>query len=130
MNDLAEHKKPRALVVDDDEDMVGFVSLALKSAGFEVESCGDGMAALEMFRSSPFDVVMLDVRMPRLSGISFLKNLRLAPGSMHRIVLLSAMDDQKLQREALDAGAVAYLVKPASVRAIVEAATGRISADR
>ena len=130
MNDLADHKKPRALVVDDDEDMVGFVSLALKSAGFEVESCGDGMAALEMFRATPFDVVMLDVRMPRLSGISFLKNLRLAPGSKHRIILLSAMDEQKLQREALDAGAVAYLVKPASMKAIVEAATGRNAADR
>ena len=118
----------RALVVDDDEAMVAYVSSALKSAGFQVESCGDGMTALERFKASPFDVVVVDVRMPKLSGISFLKNLRLPQGSPYRIVLLSAMDDEKLRREAHDAGAVAYLVKPASVKAIIEAATGNTAA--
>jgi DNA-binding response OmpR family regulator len=118
----------RALVVDDDEVIVAYVSSALKSAGFLVESCGDGMTALERFKALPFDVVVVDVRMPKLSGISFLKNLRLPQGSPYRIVLLSAMDDEKLRREAQDAGAVAYLVKPASVKAIVEAATGVSSA--
>ena len=124
MNDETPSKVLRALVVDDDEAMVEYVSRVLRSAGFAVETCGDGMAALDQFRANPFDVVILDVRMPRLSGISFLKNLRLPPGSPHRIVLLSAMDDPKLQREALDAGAIAYLVKPASAKAIIEAATG------
>jgi DNA-binding response OmpR family regulator len=118
----------RALVVDDDEAIVAYVSSALKSAGFQVESCGDGMTALERFKASPFDVVVIDVRMPKLSGISFLKNLRLPQSSPYRIVLLSAMDDEKLRREAHDAGAVAYLVKPASVKAIIEAATGNTPA--
>ena len=130
MGESTSNEKLRALVVDDDEAMVEYVSRALKSAGFQVESCGDGMTALEMFKASPFDVAIVDVRMPRLSGTSFLKNLRLAPGSKHRIVLLSAINDQKLQHEAMEAGAVAYLVKPASVKAIIEAATGRIAADR
>ena len=94
-----------------------------------METCGDGMAALEQYRAAPFDVVIVDVRMPRLSGISFLKNLRLTAASMCRVVLLSAMDDPKLQREALDAGAVAYLVKPASAKAIIEAACGSASPD-
>ena len=124
MNDIDGKKVGRALVVDDDDAMVQYVSSVLRSAGYHVETCGDGMTALEQFRATPFDVVVIDVRMPRLSGISFLKNLRLTAASACRVVLLSAMDDPKLQREALDAGATAYLVKPASPKQIIEAATG------
>ena len=114
----------RALVVDDDEIIVEIVSGVLRNAGYEVETCGDGMTALEMFRAKPFNAVVVDVRMPRLSGISFLKNLRLPPGSPHRVVLLSSLIDEKLEREALDAGAAACLKKPASAKAILDAVTG------
>jgi len=107
MNDVNGRNARRALVVDDDVTTVEFVPGILQKLGFHVESCHDGMAALERFRAAPFDVVIIDMRMPRLSGISFLKNLRLPPRSPHRVVVLTAMDDQKLQREALDAGAAA-----------------------
>jgi DNA-binding response OmpR family regulator len=111
----------RALVVDDDPAMVEYVSRTLAKAGYTVETCGDGMTALSKFRATPFDAVVADVRMPKLSGLSFLQNLRLPPGSPHRIVLLSSMDDSKTRREALNAGAIAYLVKPATSAAIIEA---------
>ncbi|MEO8101568.1 MAG: response regulator [Betaproteobacteria bacterium] len=124
MNEGIEAKGLRALVVDDDDTMVEYVSRVLKGAGYRVESCGDGMAALEQFRAAPFDVVIVDLRMPRLSGLSFLKNLRLPAGSPHRVVLLSSTDDPKVQREVLDAGAAAYLVKPASAKDILDAAGG------
>ena len=114
----------RALVVDDDSTMVDFVSAVLRRAGFHVETAGDGMTALEMCRATHFDAVVCDIRMPKLSGNSFLKNLRLTPESNCRVVLLSAMDDQTIKREVLAAGAVAYLVKPASSRAIIEAVSG------
>ena len=51
-----------------------------------METRGDAMAALEQYRAAPFDVVIVDVRMPRLSGISFLKNLRRTAASMPRRV--------------------------------------------
>ncbi len=127
MNDVSGKSTRRALVVDDDATTVDFVSGILRKLGYQVESCRDGMAALNRFRAAPFDVVVVDMRMPRLSGISFLKNLRLPPGSPHRIVVLSAMDDQKLQREATEAGAAAYLLKPASANAIIEAVTGAVA---
>jgi two-component system response regulator MtrA len=123
-----ESSKPptqcRALVVDDDPVMVEFVSRVLMSAGYAVESCGDGMRALALFRANPYDAVVADLRMPKLSGLGFLQNLRLPPDSPHRIVLLSGMDDAKARREALGAGAVAYLIKPASSKAILDAVTG------
>jgi CheY-like chemotaxis protein len=114
----------RALVVDDDSTMVEYVSAVLRRAGFQVETAGDGMTALEMCRAKHFDAIVCDVRMPKLSGNSFLKNLRLTPESNCRVVLLSAMDDQTIRREVLAAGAVAYLVKPASSKAIIEAVSG------
>ena len=77
-----------------------------------------------MYRANPYDAVVCDIRMPKLSGNSFLKNLRLNAESTCRVVLLSAMDDQTIRREALEAGAVAYLLKPASSKAIIEAVTG------
>jgi len=111
----------RALVVDDDDTMLEFVAGVLRRAGYDVQTCSDGMAALELFRARPFDVAVVDVRMPKLSGLSFLKNLRLPQNSPHRIVLFSSMIDKKLEREALDAGAAACLPKPASARAILDA---------
>ena len=114
----------RALVVDDDSTMVEYVSAVLRRAGYLVETAENGLAALEMYRAKPFDAVVCDIRMPKLSGTSFLKNLRLTAQSTCRVVLLSAMDDQTVRREALEAGAVAYLLKPATSKAIVEAVTG------
>lgn len=114
----------RALVVDDDTVMVEHASAVLRRAGYHVETAGDGMNALAMFRASHFDAVVCDIRMPKLSGISFLKNLRLPAQSPCRVVMLSSLDDRTLKREALEAGAVAYLVKPASSKAILEAVTG------
>lgn len=118
----------RALVVDDDTVMVEHASAVLRRAGYHVETAGDGMNALAMFRASHFDAVVCDIRMPKLSGISFLKNLRLAAESTCRVVMMSSLDDRTLMREALEAGAVAYLVKPASGKAILAAVTG-VTAD-
>ena len=114
----------RALVVDDDVVLLEHASAVLRRAGYHVETAGDGMNALAMFRASHFDAVVCDIRMPKLSGISFLKNLRLPAQSTCRVVMLSSLDDRTLKREALEAGAVAYLVKPASSKAILEAVTG------
>ena len=121
---LVNATQKRALVVDDDSTMVEFVSAVLRRAGFQVETAGDGMTALEMCRASHFDAVVCDIRMPKLSGNSFLKNLRLTPESNCRVVMLSSMADDAIKREVLAAGAVAYLVKPASSKAIIEAVSG------
>ena len=120
----------RALVVDDDSAVVEHVSAALRRAGYEVETAGDGLTALAMYRAGRFDAVVCDIRMPKLSGISFLNNLRLTAQSTCRVVMLSSLNDRAIQREALAAGAVAYLVKPASSKAIIDAVSGAVAAKR
>ena len=117
--------KKRVLVIDDDIVVIEHVSAALRRAGYEVESAEDGLTALAIYRASRFDAVVCDIRMPKLSGISFIKNLRLTATTGCRVVMLSSSDDRNLKREAMEAGAVAYLVKPASSQAIIEAVSGR-----
>jgi DNA-binding response OmpR family regulator len=117
----------RALVVDDDITVVEYVSAVLRRAGYFVETAGNGMTALEMYRAGNFDAVVCDVRMPRLSGTSFLRNLRLNAKSTCRVVLLTSLDDPATRREAMEAGAVALLIKPASGKLILEAVTGVVA---
>ena len=110
---LAPGSRGVALVVDDDEDVQIFVVMALERLGFAVKTAGDGMEALEMCQNEVFDLVMCDMRMPRLSGISFLKNVRIrAPLSAKRVVFLTSVDDTSVKRESIAAGAQDYLVKP------------------
>src|ERR687886_791525 len=66
----------RILVVDDEPAIVDAVSYALRSSGFEVDTSGDGESALEAARANDYDVLVLDVRLPGLSGIEICRRLR------------------------------------------------------
>ena len=111
----------QALVVDDDEVVVQFFKICLTRLGYQVTTAGDGMAALDLCKERAFDVVLCDVRMPRLNGISFISNVkRLAPGSTKRIIVISSMDDRSVRTDAMAAGATAYLVKPVSAATLAQ----------
>ncbi len=122
-SDSPQNKK-RALVVDDDDIIIVYVSAILSRIGYAVDTCSNGMTALEMFRANSYDAVVCDIRMPKLSGMSFLKNLHLTPHSACRVVMFSSVVDATIRREAMAAGAVAVLPKPSKAAAIVEAVTG------
>ena len=113
----------RALVVDDDETVVDQVTLVMRKMGFAVESSPDGLDALRRCQANNFDVVVCDVRMPRLSGLSFLSNLAHTPHTIRRIIMISALDDNSLRRQSLSSGASAYLVKPITMQALKDAIT-------
>ncbi len=110
-----------ALVVDDDEVVVEFFRICLARLGYEVSTAADGMAALDLCKQRPFDVVLCDVRMPRLNGISFIRNVRrMVPGAASRIIMISAVDDRAVRADALAAGAEAFLLKPVSAAALTK----------
>ncbi len=110
-----------ALVVDDDETTRMFVERAMVKLGFAVKTAADGMAALELCQSDTFEFVICDMRMPKLSGISFLKNVRMrAPHSARRVIFLTSVDDSVIRRETLDAGAHDYLVKPVTTTKLAQ----------
>ena len=107
----------RILVVDDEPAIADAVSYALRSAGFDVDALGDGEAALEAARTTPYDVVVLDVRLPGLSGVEVCRRLRAE--SDVPILMLTALDAEVDRVLGLEAGADDYVPKPFSVAELV-----------
>jgi DNA-binding response OmpR family regulator len=108
----------RALIVEDNKKMAGFISKALKSAGFAVNMLHDGEEALETISATPFDVVLLDVMLPGRDGLSVLRRLR--DGGNHTPVLLvSARGEVNERVEGLNAGADDYIAKPFALQELV-----------
>lgn len=66
----------RILIVDDEEDIINLLRLILEDAGYEVHSCTDGVEALTRMQNEPFDLVLLDIMMPVLTGWDVLEELR------------------------------------------------------
>jgi two-component system, OmpR family, response regulator RegX3 len=103
----------RILVVDDEPAIVDAVSYALRSEGFEVESRSDGEGALEAALTEAFDLVILDLRLPGLSGIEVCRRVRAA--SQVPILILSARDAEVDRVLGLESGADDYVTKPFSI---------------
>jgi DNA-binding response OmpR family regulator len=107
----------KILVVDDEPAIVDAVAYALRASGFEVDTSGDGESALEAARSNGYDVLVLDVRLPGLSGLEICRRLR--EESDVPILILTAMDAEVDRVLGLEAGADDYVTKPFSVAELV-----------
>jgi DNA-binding response OmpR family regulator len=110
----------RVLVVDDDEDIVRVVRINLELEGFEVDTAGDGQEALERAAASPPDIVLLDIMMPRMDGLTALRKMRAQPGlASTSIVLLTARGLTEDRVNGLELGADDYVTKPFDVVELV-----------
>lgn len=101
------------LLVDDDSQILAFVSKQLRNEGYHVELARNGEEALERAAEVLPDLIILDLRMPVMDGIEALKRLR--EWSAAPVIVLSARNEERLKVEALDLGADDYLTKPFSV---------------
>ncbi len=100
----------RILVVDDDPQIRRVMRVTLTAQGYEVDDAKDGHSAFEKLRDSRFDLVLLDVNMPGLSGVETCREIR--SGSDIAIIMLTVRDDESDKVQALDAGADDYITKP------------------
>jgi two-component system, OmpR family, response regulator RegX3 len=107
----------RVLVVDDEPAIRDAVTYALRSEGFEVEALADGEATLEAASGDAFDVVILDVMLPGISGTEVCRRLREV--SAVRIVMLTAKDAEVDRVLGLELGADDYITKPFSTAELV-----------
>ncbi len=103
----------RIAVVDDETDLAGILANRLRRAGYEVSVAGDGLAALELIGRERPDLVLLDVRMPRLDGIETLRRLR-QDGATARVpvIVMTANAEAADRARAFEAGANECLAKP------------------
>ena len=108
---MPHHPLPSVLVVDDDVDTCQNLSDILSDLGYETETAHDGSAALDRIRSRPFDVVLLDFKMPGMNGLEVYRAIKeIRPETV--AVVVSAYTDPSTREAAMAAGASEVLSKP------------------
>ena len=110
--------KPRVLVVDDELGVRKALHRGLRAEGMDVVTAADGPSGLQLASTGSFDVILLDIMLPGLSGYRVLERLR-ANGITTPVLLVSAKDGEIDQADGLDLGADGYLVKPFSFVVLV-----------
>lgn len=101
------------LAVDDSASMRDMVSYTLQSAGYDVVSACDGQEALDIARDRSFDLVLTDVHMPVMDGLTLVRELRLLPIAKYTpILVLTTETSPEKKREGKTAGATGWIVKP------------------
>ena len=122
----------RALIVEDESSIREIVRLHLSLAGFETDEASDGRAALERLRTDRFDLVVLDVMLPGVDGVTLCRALRSSgPNQRAAVLMLTARDTEPEKVIGLESGADDYVTKPfgirefmARVRAVLRRAAG------
>lgn len=103
----------RLLIVEDSRRLRESLADGLRSAGYAVDAVGDGRSGLIHARTTDYDLIILDVMLPELDGLSLLRQYRAAKGTSP-VLVLSARDRVEQRVEALRAGADDYVIKPFS----------------
>lgn len=106
-------RKATILIVDDDKVQVKILEAHLRRAGYKVISAYDGEEALQRVEAHAPDLILLDVMMPKMDGISVCQELRKLEGTKHTpIIMITAIDDFHKKMEALKSGADDFISKP------------------
>src|ERR671915_644687 len=124
-------RPPRILLVDDEQSIQTLLSYPLRKDGYEVVQAGDGREALARFGETTFDLVVLDVMMPRLDGLEVCRRMRAR--SSVPIIMLTAKSEEIDKVLGLELGADDYITKPFSMhefRSRVKAALRRAGMSR
>ena len=105
------------LIIEDEEAIARFVELELRHEGYAVEKAGDGRTGLELALSGRFDLVLLDLMLPELSGMEVIRRLRRE--SQIPVIMLTARDTVMDKVYGLDMGADDYITKPFAIEELL-----------
>ncbi len=115
-----ENKERKILIADDEPDILEFIEYNLQAEGYQVATAGNGDEALEMAKKFNPQLIILDVMMPRKSGIDVCEILRSrAEFKDTLIIFLTALNDESFQVKGLETGADDYISKPISPKVLV-----------
>jgi DNA-binding response OmpR family regulator len=104
---------PKILIAEDEHDILELINFTLQFGGYEVIPTSNGADALDMTRKEQPDLVLLDVRMPRMSGYQVCTEIKTDPGISHiPVVFLSAKGQEAEIKTGFETGAVDYILKP------------------
>ena len=102
----------RILVVDDERDTLDLIDLTLSSAGYEIHLANNGAESLEKIRQDRFDVVLLDIMMPDMTGFDVLRTLNQEQNELPPVIFLTAKSLPEDREMGLQLGAKDFLIKP------------------
>ena len=105
-------------LIDDDQNILASLSLALKSEGYIISTFSDGLSGLNSLREDNYDIAILDIKMPRLDGVEVLQKLRQT--SNLPVIFLTSKDEEVDQLLGLKMGADDYITKPFSQKLLIE----------
>jgi DNA-binding NtrC family response regulator len=103
--------KSRVLVVDDEDTLRTVLSQELKGEGYDVETAADGQLAIDTLKEKQFDLVLLDIKMPNVSGFEVLKYIKQDHPSL-KVIMLTGFADLKNAIESKKLGAEDFVSKP------------------
>src|ERR1700692_856717 len=109
---------PTIALVDDDRNILTSVSIALEAEGYRIMTYTDGVSAFDGFKTSPPDLAILDIKMPRMDGMEMLRRLR--EKSDMPVIFLSSKEDEIDELFGLKMGAEDFIRKPFSQRILIE----------
>ena len=124
-SDMTQVNRKQVLVVDDELEVAGAIESRLEANGFDVSTVHDGLEGLEAARNSEHDAILLDIRMPKMDGLTVLDELKSDPKTKNTpvIILSASLQDQQI---ALDRGASFFVQKPFKSDAIMNALNSAI----
>ena len=118
---MAEGACKRVLVVEDTPPVRDALLTLLRSAGFEADGAADGQEGLERLRAGPrYDLILLDLMMPGLDGLEFLRQRRLEPAARGIPAIVLTVAEAGHEEEARSLGAAEFLTKPIEAYALVD----------
>ncbi|MDP2917075.1 MAG: response regulator [Dehalococcoidia bacterium] len=115
-------ERASVLVVDDNSSLRDTFGMILKRKGFDVDTAPDGLSAVDKFREQPYDVVLMDMVMPRLDGVEALRQMRLI-NARTRVILMTAYSGEEQLRSARNGGAYSLLKKPIDITKLLKVIT-------
>ena len=119
-NSGMEDTTKKILVADDEPDILEIISYNLRKEGYEVFTASDGNEALEKARHHHPDLIILDIMMPKKTGVEVCQILRTQPEfTQTLIIFLTALSDEAVQIKGLESGADDYLTKPVSPKVLI-----------
>jgi DNA-binding response OmpR family regulator len=121
-------KEERILVVDDEKHIRRLVGDYLVHEGFSVDEAESGQIALEKIAEGSYNLILLDIRMPKMNGFETLKQLR--QYSDVPVMFLTALDNERSEIQALNDGAVDYITKPFSFAILIARITNFLKRNR
>ena len=112
---------PKILSADDSTSIRQMVEFTLKGAGYDIEQAEDGKQAFEMAKSGEYDLILSDVNMPNMDGISLVTELRKIEKYKYTpILLLTTESAKELKLKGKEAGATGWIVKPFNPSQLIE----------